>query len=141
MKLLNRLMSYLLRKQGYKVIDPITQIDLSTPAFMRDPNAVVRLKEKINGTQRALRILKALKGRTMDGLSNKDLCEAIDETPVNITRATAILESEGFLRKLPTGNWTLSFALLNLAVCYEQDMQAVNERFNEMRHRVATGGF
>lgn len=46
MKLLNRLMSYLLRKQGYKVIDPITQIDLSTPAFMRDPNAVVRLKEK-----------------------------------------------------------------------------------------------
>ena len=141
MKLLNRLMSYLLRKQGYKVIDPITQIDLSTPAFMRDPNAVARLKEKINGTQRALRILKALKGRTMDGLSNKDLCEAIDETPVNITRATAILESEGFLRKLPTGNWTLSFALLNLAVCYEQDMQAVNERFNEMRHRVATGGF
>ena len=61
------------------------------------------MKEKINGTQRALRILKALKGRTMDGLSNKDLCEAIDETPVNITRATAILESEGFLRKLPTG--------------------------------------
>ena len=141
MKLLNRLMSYLLRKQGYKVIDPITQIDLSTPALMRDPNAVARLKEKINGTQRALRILKALKGRTMDGLSNKDLCEAIDETPVNITYATAILESEGFLRKLPTGNWTLSFALLNLAVCYEQDMQAVNERFNEMRHRVATGGF
>ena len=43
------------------------------------------MKEKINGTQRALRILKALKGRTMDGLSNKDLCEAIDETPVNIT--------------------------------------------------------
>ena len=40
MKLLNRLMSYLLRKQGYKVIDPITQIDLSTPALMRDPNAV-----------------------------------------------------------------------------------------------------
>ena len=46
MKLLNRLMSYLLRKQGYKVIDPITQIDLPTPALMRDPNAVARLKEK-----------------------------------------------------------------------------------------------
>ena len=46
MKLLNRLMSYLLRKQGYKVIDPITQIDLSKPAFMRDPKAVARLKEK-----------------------------------------------------------------------------------------------
>ena len=46
MKLLNRLMSYLLRKQGYKVIDPITQINLSTPAFIRDPNAVERLKEK-----------------------------------------------------------------------------------------------
>ena len=46
MKLLNRLMSYLLRKQGYKVIDPITQIDLSTPALMRDSNAVARLKEK-----------------------------------------------------------------------------------------------
>ena len=46
MKLLNRLMSYLLKKQGYRVIDPITQIDLSTPAFMRNPKAVSRLKEK-----------------------------------------------------------------------------------------------
>lgn len=46
MKLLNRLMSYLLRKQGYRVIDPITQIDLSPPAFMRNPKAVARLKEK-----------------------------------------------------------------------------------------------
>ena len=75
------------------------------------------MKEKINGTQRALRILKALKGRTLDGLSNKELCEVIDETPVNINRATAVLESEGFLRKLLTSNWTLSFALLNLAAC------------------------
>ena len=58
------------------------------------------MKEKINGTQRALRILKALKGRTMDGLSNKELCEAIDETPVNITRATALLESEGFFAEI-----------------------------------------
>ena len=46
MKLLNRLMSYLLKKQGYRVIDPITQIDLSTPAFMRNPKAVALLKEK-----------------------------------------------------------------------------------------------
>ena len=46
MKLLNRLMSYLLRKQGYRVIEPITQVDLSTPAFMRNPEAVARLKEK-----------------------------------------------------------------------------------------------
>lgn len=59
------------------------------------------MKEKINGTQRALRILKSLKGRTLDGLSNKDLCEAIDETPVNITRATAVLESEGFCGNCP----------------------------------------
>ena len=79
--------------------------------------------------------------KTAQQVKDKFVSKVIDETPVNITYATAILESEGFLRKLPTGNWTLSFALLNLAVCYEQDMQAVNERFNEMRHRVATGGF
>jgi hypothetical protein len=70
------------------------------------------MKEKNNGTQRALRILKALKGRTMDGLSNKDLCEAIDETPVNITCTTAILESEGSLRKLPTGHSVLPYSTL-----------------------------
>lgn len=99
------------------------------------------MREKLNSTQRALRILKALKGRTMYGLSNKELCEAIEETPVNVSRATAILEGEGFLRKLPTGNWTLSFAMLNLAVAYEQDMQAIHERVNEVRQRVASGGF
>ncbi|SQH96280.1 hypothetical protein [Haemophilus haemolyticus] len=46
MKLLNKLMSYLLRKQGYKVIDPVIQIDLSIPAFMHNPEAVAQLKEK-----------------------------------------------------------------------------------------------
>ncbi|MCR1838323.1 MULTISPECIES: helix-turn-helix domain-containing protein [Rodentibacter] len=99
------------------------------------------MKEKINSTQRALRILKALKGRTIYGLSNKELSEAIDDSPVNVSRATAILAEEGFLRKLPTGNWTMSFAMLNLAVAYEQDMQAIHERVNEVRQRVASGGF
>ena len=53
------------------------------------------MKEKINGTQRALRILKALKGRTLDGLSNKDLCEAM-----------GMVKAFSFVQKLATvENW------------------------------------
>ncbi|MFQ9134893.1 MAG: hypothetical protein ACLR5Y_06390 [Haemophilus parainfluenzae] len=78
---------------------------------MRNPSSgtiererIFTMKEKLTRHAACVAILKALKGRTLDGLSNKELCEAIDETPVNITRAIAVLESEGFLLKLLTGN-------------------------------------
>ena len=98
-------------------------------------------KEKLNTTQRALRILKALKGRSLTGLTNKELCEAVGETPVNITRAIAFLETEGFVQKLETGAYGLSFQLLQIAVSHEAEMQKASERLAQVRARVQAGAF
>ncbi len=99
------------------------------------------MKEKLNSTQRALRILKALKGRSLQGLSNKALCEATGESAVNVSRACAVLEQEGFLRKLETGDWAMSFQILQIAVAHEAEMQKASERLAEVRHRVSAGAF
>ncbi|MDE4029510.1 helix-turn-helix domain-containing protein, partial [Glaesserella parasuis] len=67
------------------------------------------MSEKINSTQRALRILKALKGRTLTGLSNKELADRLNESPVNITRSLQALIAEGLVVKLEeTGRFALS---------------------------------
>ena len=40
------------------------------------------MSEKLNGTRRALRIIKALKGKSTSGVSNKALAEALNESVV-----------------------------------------------------------
>ncbi|AAP96320.1 IclR family transcriptional regulator [[Haemophilus] ducreyi] len=98
-------------------------------------------REKLNTTQRALRILKALKGRSLTGLTNKELCEAIGETPVNVTRAIAFLEAEGFVQRLNTGAYGLSYQILQIAVSHETEMQKASERLAQVRARVQAGAF
>lgn len=99
------------------------------------------MREKSNTAQRCLRILNALKGRSLTGLTNKELSEAIGETPVNISRAVAILEAEGFVHKLETGAYGLSFKMLQIAVNHETEMQKATERLAQVRSRVQAGAF
>ncbi|WP_419853004.1 helix-turn-helix domain-containing protein [Actinobacillus pleuropneumoniae] len=98
-------------------------------------------REKLNTTQRALRILKALKGRSLTGLTNKELCEAIGETPVNVTRAIAFLESEGFVQRLDTGAYALSVQCLQIAVTYYREMQKQREHIDFIDQRVQAGSW
>ncbi|WGE51153.1 MULTISPECIES: helix-turn-helix domain-containing protein [Actinobacillus] len=98
-------------------------------------------REKLNTTQRALRILKALKGRSLTGLTNKELCEAIGETPVNVTRALALLETEGFVQKLDTGAYALSVQCLQIAVTYYREMQKQREHIDLIDQRVQAGSW
>lgn len=88
---------------------------------------------------RALRVLKALKGQTMHGLSNKELAQGLGESAVNISRALAVLEAEGFVSQLPTGRWTHSVALLQIAQAHAEHMAATQGRMLELNRRIAAG--
>lgn len=99
-------------------------------------------KEKINSATRALRIIKALKGRTLMGLSNKELAEALNESPVNITRALKVLIEEGMVEKSEeTGRFSLSILTLRIAETHRRETEKMQARMMEMDQRVSTGVF
>lgn len=97
--------------------------------------------KETNGTsaRRALRVLKALKGHALDGVANKELAEALDESPANISRALDALESEGFARKLDNGRWAHSKTMLQIAVAYYNETDTAQARLAELRQCVAAG--
>lgn len=99
------------------------------------------MNDKSNTTTRALKILDALKGRSLSGLTNKELSAAIGDTPVNVSRATAILEASGFVQRLETGRYALSYKLLQIAVAHAGEMQKASDRINEIQTRIYAGAF
>ncbi|QLB15866.1 IclR family transcriptional regulator [Mannheimia granulomatis] len=90
-------------------------------------------------TRRALNIINVLKGHSINGLSNGEIAERLNDSPVNITRALAILVDEGFAQKLPTGRFTLSVRVLQVAEAYRQEWEKMQLRMTEIDQRVRAG--
>lgn len=99
------------------------------------------MSEKINGARRVLRVIRALKGHSINGLSNGEIAECLNESPVNISRTLAVLIDEGFAEKLPNGRFTLSIRLLQVAEAYRQEREKMQLRLAEMDQRVQAGTF
>ncbi len=96
-------------------------------------------KDAISSARRALRVLKALKGHAITGISNKELAEGLRESPVNISRALADLEAEGLATKLDNGRWAHSVAMLQIAQAHVEHMANLQDRMTEINRRVAAG--
>lgn len=88
---------------------------------------------------RILRVLKALRGRSLDGLSNSDLAKALDESPANINRALNTLIEEGMAQKLDSGRFALSVQVLQIAVTHSNEIARAQNRINELNQRVLAG--
>ncbi|WP_113632184.1 helix-turn-helix domain-containing protein [Pectobacterium peruviense] len=89
---------------------------------------------------RILRVLKALRGHTLNGVSNSDLAKALDESPANINRALNTLIEEGMAIKLENGRFALGMQILQIAVAHSNEMSRAQERINEINQRVLAGG-
>jgi DNA-binding IclR family transcriptional regulator len=100
---------------------------------------VTRRKGSGSSAILALRVLKALKGHSLDGLSNKELARGLGESAVNITRALAVLAEEGFVAQLPTGRWAHSVALLQIAQAHAEHVDGTLARIRETTSRIAAG--
>lgn len=96
-------------------------------------------KDTISSARRALRVLKALKGHVVTGISNKALEEALGESSVNICRALKELQAEGLAVKLDDGRWAHSVAMLQIARAYTDHMDSLQSRMTEINQRVAAG--
>lgn len=88
---------------------------------------------------RILRVLKALKGYSLTGISNGELAKGLGESPVNINRAVNTLIAEGLAVKLDNGRFAPSVALLQIAQAHANEMSTAQHRINEINQRVLAG--
>ncbi len=91
-----------------------------------------------NTSNRVLKVIKALRGKTFSGASVKELSEAINTSPVNITRSLADLVEEGFVEKRSDGRYQLSVAMLQIAHSHQDETQRLQQRIEEYNRRVNT---
>ncbi|CNJ03831.1 IclR helix-turn-helix domain [Yersinia aldovae] len=94
---------------------------------------------------RALRIIKALKGYTNFGLSNKEISEATGESAVNVSRMLNVLVEEGFVDRVYDNGggghskYAHSIQLLQIAqACINED-ERLSARLEEKRRRIRAG--
>ena len=92
---------------------------------------------KRNAVSRSFAIVDALACHVVTGLSNAELAAGLRESPVNVCRDMATLESLGLVQRLDTGRWILSpQKWLAYAVSYQIQTDKARRRLEELNHRV-----
>ncbi|WP_340569900.1 helix-turn-helix domain-containing protein [Stenotrophomonas sp. G106K1] len=87
--------------------------------------------------RRALRLIFALQGHTLDGLRLKQLADSIKATPSTVLRDLEVLADEGIVERIAGRDeyWRLSPRLIQLARAHEQEMARVRQRLEETEQR------
>lgn len=88
---------------------------------------------------RILRVLKALRGHALNGISNGELASALNESPANINRALNTLIEEGLALKLDNGRFAPGIQLIQIAMAHSNEMGRAQDRINEINQRVISG--
>lgn len=89
--------------------------------------------------QRALRILKALRGHTFTGASNSEIATSLGLSPSNVSRSLDVLVEEGFVVRLDNGRYAHSVALLQIAQAHADHTLRLQARMSETAQRIAAG--
>ena len=99
------------------------------------------MNEKINSAQRALRVIKVLQNNSFVGLSNKEIAQALNESPTNISRTLDVLKNEGFVIKLESGKCAFSSLFAQIAMRHAANMDKASAQINEMKQRLGTAAY
>ena len=97
------------------------------------------MSRTVSSAARVLRVLKALKGHTVTGLSNTELAHLTQDSPSNITRAVQTLIEEGLAVKLENGRFAHSVGVLQIAQAHAEHMARLTNRMQEINQRIAAG--
>jgi len=97
------------------------------------------MSRTVSAAARVLRVLKALKGHTVTGLSNTELAQLAHDSPSNITRDMQTLIEEGLAVKLDNGRFAHSVGMLQIAQAHAEHMARLTDRMQEINQRIAAG--
>ena len=92
-----------------------------------------------NSAARTLRVLKALRGHALNGVSNSELARALNESPATIHRCLNTLITEGLAAQLDSGRYAPGVALLQIAQAHADEMSRAQRRIDELDRRVSAG--
>ncbi len=88
--------------------------------------------------EKVLTVLFALRGHYVMGISNKQLSESLNETPVFITRALQTLEAGGWAEKRDNGNYAPSMKAVRFASACKEEHDRLKARIDEYEQRLQT---
>lgn len=88
---------------------------------------------------KVLRVLIALRGHTLNGLSNSELAKNLSESPSTINRCLNTLIEAGLAIKLESGRYAHSVMLLQIATAHANEMNRAQTRIDEITQRVLAG--
>ena len=93
----------------------------------------------VKSAEKILKVLKALSGHSLKGISNQELSKQLDESPSQITRALKTLVSEGFAQQLGDGSYALGNKLVSMAHAHAEEINRAQNNINEHVQRVWAG--
>jgi DNA-binding IclR family transcriptional regulator len=94
---------------------------------------------EVTALHKGLRVLKLLRGHTLNGLSNQQLSQASGLPPSAITRTMQALIDEGLVDRGEDGRFRFSIAMLQIASAHAAEMDRAQQRITELNHRIAVG--
>ena len=86
-----------------------------------------------------MKVLKALKGHSFTGISNKELAEQLGVSPAHISRDLDDLITEGLVTKLDNGRFAHSVQMLQIAQAYSNQVARLQAQISETNQRIAAG--
>ena len=89
----------------------------------------------IKAAEKVLKVFKALRGYSLQGISNRDLAEKLNESPSQITRALQTLVSEGLAKKDENDLYTLGTSVVQIAKQHLVEVERAKARIAEIEQR------
>ena len=86
-----------------------------------------------------LRVLKALKGHALTGISNKQLSTSLGIDSSLVSMALSTLESEGLAVQLENGRYAHSIEMLQIAQAHTEHVARMQDRIDAINTRIAAG--
>lgn len=93
----------------------------------------------IDSGTKVLKVLIALRGHSLTGLSNGQLAKTLGESPSTINRHLNTLIEVGLVEKKPSGLFSHSVMMLQIAAAHANEMSRMQARIDELNQRVFAG--
>lgn len=94
-----------------------------------------------NSGIKVLRVMDALKGHSLTGLSNTDLVKHLQMSAPTVNRCLNTLIEADMATQLDNGRYALSVRTLQIAQAHANEMAKASDRINELNQRVMAGSY